>query len=90
MSDNSGDDMPVDSDLDTDHRYHPAEKVLLVKQESKQPMDKSEVLSSKTMNNCSVGHISVKTYLRYKAMEFTIDADKIDCLGGSLEGQARF
>jgi hypothetical protein len=53
-------------------------------------MDKPKIYSGKTIDNFWIWHKSVKTYFRYERKKFTVDADKIDWLGGWLERNALF
>jgi hypothetical protein len=66
---------------------HPSDShIVLVKEENKQSMDNLKVFSGKTRDSFRVYHKSVETYLRYERKKFTLDVDKINWLGGWLEG----
>jgi hypothetical protein len=53
-------------------------------------MDKLKLFSGKTIDNFRVWNKSVETYVWCERKKFIIDADKIDWLGGRLEGKALF
>jgi alpha-mannosidase len=65
-------------------------QIVLVKKENKQLINKSKVFCGKTIDNFQVWYKSVKIHFSYERKKVTVDADKIDWVGGRVERTALF